>query len=690
MKLLVTAFKLCKLLSTKLFFSLQMTVEPPRGIKANLLRSFGTSSSGSMTEKSYEEICLGKPVWKTLFFNLCFFNAIIHERKKYGRLGWNIPYEFNDSDLEVSVLQLEMLLSEQDDIPWPALWYLTGEVTYGGRVTDDWDRRCLHSLLQKYYNPQVLNEGYYYDEEKVYHSVSSSLSYLEVKSYIESLPTQDCPSLFGMTVNAEKAYLENQAQQLVNTITVVQPRLAKGIIGGGRSSDEIVTEVAMDILMNIPDRVETDNDDLKPGQLPKLSLSDIAKVSTGTDPKILKKKRKGDDANVRESSHSKKQPVLSEADLMAMRDIKKICQSALFTVLRQEIDRFNNLLQIIHKCLQQLIQAIKGEVVMSEVLEDAYSALLQHRVPGQWKNVSYESCKPLGAWITDLIQRVDFFSSWSELVVDTAELMIRNAVSLEKSVQAETLKQPTLGVQMGGLGNTGRTTPRDPVTLANEQRLQQQMQQLHLQQQMAEKHEDIDMKVTEPRSFWLPAFFFPQGFLTAVLQNHARKTKVSVDSLSFNFDVKPSGGETDESLTDVKMKLDIKELGFKGNNKPEDGVLVFGLYLDGACWDLKTKAVIDLASGARFSRLPEIHFIPTMTTEQQTTTSLESPLTLFKTSDDEMQLYECPLYRTSTRAGTLSSTGHSTNFVTSVMLPSSENHHFWIMRGVALLCQLDD
>ena len=76
--------------------------------------------------------------------------------------------------------------------------------------------------------------------------------------------------------------------------------------------------------------------------------------------------------------------------------------------------------------------------------------------------------------------------------------------------------------------------------------------------------------------------------------------------------------------------------------------------------------------------------------EQQTTTSLESPLTLFKASSDDMQLYECPLYRTSARAGTLSSTGHSTNFVTSVMLPSTQNPHFWIMRGVALLCQLDD
>ena len=55
------------------------------------------------------------------------------------------------------------------------------------------------------------------------------------------------------------------------------------------------------------------------------------------------------------------------------------------------------------------------------------------------------------------------------------------------------------------------------------------------------------------------------GFLTAVLQNHARKTKVSVDSLFFNFDVRPSPADTDESLTDVKVKLDIKELGFKVN-----------------------------------------------------------------------------------------------------------------------------
>ena len=78
-----------------------MTVEPPQGVKSNLLRLFSGSGTGAITEKVYEDTCPDKPAWKNLLFGLCFFNAVIHERKKYGRLGWNIPYEFNDSDLEV-------------------------------------------------------------------------------------------------------------------------------------------------------------------------------------------------------------------------------------------------------------------------------------------------------------------------------------------------------------------------------------------------------------------------------------------------------------------------------------------------------------------------------------------------------------------------------------------------------------
>ena len=77
-----------------------MTVESPQGLKANLLRSFGGGGAGAITEETWEDSGPGEN-WRSLVFGLCFFNAIINERRKYGALGWNIPYEFNASDLEV-------------------------------------------------------------------------------------------------------------------------------------------------------------------------------------------------------------------------------------------------------------------------------------------------------------------------------------------------------------------------------------------------------------------------------------------------------------------------------------------------------------------------------------------------------------------------------------------------------------
>lgn len=87
-------------------------------------------------------------------------------------MGFNIRYEFNDSDLSISYSTLSMFINSvgaDDRIPWDAMLYMTGHINYGGRVTDDWDRVCLLSILKKYYNQSVLDkEKYDLSSSKIY------------------------------------------------------------------------------------------------------------------------------------------------------------------------------------------------------------------------------------------------------------------------------------------------------------------------------------------------------------------------------------------------------------------------------------------------------------------------------------------------------------------------------------------
>ena len=80
--------------------SLKVAMEQPRGVKANLHQAFisGVISPGMFSDED------AGPDFRKLVYNLCLFNSVILERKKYGSLGWNISYEFTNSDLEASNL----------------------------------------------------------------------------------------------------------------------------------------------------------------------------------------------------------------------------------------------------------------------------------------------------------------------------------------------------------------------------------------------------------------------------------------------------------------------------------------------------------------------------------------------------------------------------------------------------------
>ena len=99
--------------------------------------------------------------WKSLLFGLSFFHSIIQERKKFGSIGWNKKYEFNDSDLETSVKMLQNFMFDAEDIPFDSVHFMTGHINYGGRVTDDNDRILLICLLQKCYGKVILEPSYF-------------------------------------------------------------------------------------------------------------------------------------------------------------------------------------------------------------------------------------------------------------------------------------------------------------------------------------------------------------------------------------------------------------------------------------------------------------------------------------------------------------------------------------------------
>ncbi|KAF5272727.1 hypothetical protein FQA39_LY07754 [Lamprigera yunnana] len=331
--------------------SVKVTNEPPKGVKANIKRALN-----EMLETFFEDHSLGQN-WRSIIFGLCMFHAIIQERKKFGPLGWNIIYEFNDSDREFAFNTLKMYC-EIGFIPWDALEYITGEITYGGRVTDAWDLRCLKTIMKKFFSPVILQPGYVYSKSGIYYCpLLTTLQ--EYRDFLNGLPSTEEPEIFGMHSNANLAYQIKETTSILKTIMECQPNISIG--GEGKSSDEIIFELANTVISSIIKKIVTDN------------------------------------------AHDK----------LFERDNKDRIPS-LTTVLMQEVDRFNKLLVLIHSSTNNLKKAIKGLIVMSEELEEVFKAFLNNQIPPMWSSKSYPSLKSLGSWLHDLELRLDFIYDWLE------------------------------------------------------------------------------------------------------------------------------------------------------------------------------------------------------------------------------------------------------------------------------------
>jgi len=158
-----------------------------------------------------------------MLFGLCFFHALVLERRKFGPLGWNIPYEFSAADLAISISQLKMFLDEYDEIPWNALNYMVAECNYGGRVTDDRDRRLIKIILLDFYTPDILRDDYKFSPKGIYYAPEEG-PLEEYKEYIKNLPLNDLPEVFGLHDNAEISGAIFDTNNLCETILSILPR----------------------------------------------------------------------------------------------------------------------------------------------------------------------------------------------------------------------------------------------------------------------------------------------------------------------------------------------------------------------------------------------------------------------------------------------------------------------------------
>lgn len=126
------------------------------------------------------------------------------------------------------------------------------------------------------------------------------------------------------------------------------------------------------------------------------------------------------------------------------------------------------------------------------------------------------------------------------------------------------------------------------------------------------------------------------------------------------------------------------------NTKAEDGAFIRGLFIEGARWNVGCHAIDESRPRELFVSMPYMQLLPKMKTD--VAAAKGSPELYTGLPDGSSHVYMCPVYKTSVRQGTLSTTGHSTNFVMFITLPMTQEHEqkHWIKRGVAMLTQLDD
>ncbi len=348
--------------------SFKIVVEPPDGMRLNM------QSTMNNIDSTVLENC-PHPSFPSLLYCLIFLHAVLQERQKYGKLGWNLSYDFNESDLTISRQLLSTYLTkacadEHDDvIPWESLKYLIGDAMYGGRVSDEMDRRILSAYFDEYFGDFLFCEGLQFQFSNIdasYTIPNAKIDKLQAyKRHIQSMPLTTNPAVIGLHSNADLKYFTDRMEDIYSSLQMSRINVAENTVDFSR--DKHIFAVACDILDSIP----------------------ISKPDIGTfDLSIIRKclfERCGN-------------TTLPPCDI----------------VLLQELDHWNKLCINMFQSLHLLLKALKGEIGMNNKLDEMSESLIEGRLPGTWTKLAPPTTMKLHSWMEHFKKRHQQYTEWIE------------------------------------------------------------------------------------------------------------------------------------------------------------------------------------------------------------------------------------------------------------------------------------
>jgi len=331
--------------------SIKLTNEPPQGLKPNMKRAF--------TFFSKEEVEDMDAKVKTILFALCYYHSVVVERRKFGPKGWNMSYPFSMGDLRDSAIVLRNYMEKNaasGKVPWDDLRYIFGEIMYGGHIVDDRDRRLNMTFLENLMKDNLLDEAElfpYVEGKNVSFRCPGALSYAKYIEHIDESLTSETPLAFGMHPNAEIDFRTTQCNVLFKTLVELQPKDSADAESGGGN---VKIEKTQELMVKINEDIQLDQN--------KPNMDDIvSKLGEDRDP--------------------------------------------FQNVFLQECEYMSVLIDEILKSLSDLDLSFKGELTMTDQMEELMDSIFLDKVPDKWNKLAFPSSRGLASWLINLKHRLD-------------------------------------------------------------------------------------------------------------------------------------------------------------------------------------------------------------------------------------------------------------------------------------------